>query len=165
MIKYLNLGLRGSLILPVDPHRSSLDILNILLRLHRTVFTVFWWWNSTPLFPDASRIPKAECMILNSMVKKRIWVSNALLITALAACKPNAPRWERNKSDQNNFNDPNAKQEKHIFPEFLLGFLLASSSQKRGAQTIWHWKSPSPQCSPESSGSWLLSTLPGSARA
>lgn len=83
MIKYLNLALRGSLILSVDPHRSSLDISNILLKLQRTVFTVFWWWNSTPSFPDASWIPAAECMILNSKVKKTIWVSNALLITQL----------------------------------------------------------------------------------
>lgn len=79
MIKYLKLALRGSLILPVDPHRSSLDISNILLRLHWTAFTVFWWWKSTPLFPDASWIPAAECIILNPKLKKKVWVSNALL--------------------------------------------------------------------------------------
>lgn len=67
----------------MDPHRSYLDISNILLRLHRTVFTVFRWWNSTPSFPDASWMPAAECMILNPKVKKEVWVSNALLITLL----------------------------------------------------------------------------------
>lgn len=38
VIKYLNPDLRGPLILPVDPHKSSSDISDILLNLHRTGF-------------------------------------------------------------------------------------------------------------------------------
>lgn len=38
VIKYLNPALRRPLILPVDPHKSSSDVSNILLNLHRTGF-------------------------------------------------------------------------------------------------------------------------------
>jgi len=37
-IKYLNPALREPLILPVDPHKSSSDVSDVLLNLHRTGF-------------------------------------------------------------------------------------------------------------------------------
>lgn len=133
MTNYLNPALRRALILPADTHKNSSDISVILLNVHRPdfycllvvkLYTIFFW------------IPAAECMILNLKVKKKVWVSNALLTTLLWNLRN--PNTANQQTDQikTKLNDPNTKQKQRIFPELILVFPPDLFFPKRGVCKI-----------------------------